>query len=109
MRKYHSDTLSNDAFQITGDDLTECSIWDASCQKERTDVTCKRERKVFKEKTIMVRLIMRNPLMVEIPISKVRLQCHNADAEEEKNQEFDATYANISTEQSQEKQRDYKV
>ena len=79
MRKHHADTLSSDSYAITGDDMTECSVWDATCQRERSDVTCKRQRKVFKEKSITVRLVMRNPLLVAIELSKVRLQCHYPD------------------------------
>ena len=82
MRKNYASSLANDAYAVTGDDMTECSIWDATCQKERSDVTCKRQRKVFKEKSITVRLRMRNPLSVPIELTKVRLQCHYPDEQE---------------------------
>lgn len=112
MRKNYSDTLSSDSYAVTGDDMTECSIWDASCQKERSDIVCKKQRKVFREKSITVRLVMRNPLLVAIELSKVRLHCHYPDESEgeQTKQEFDATYADVSSASLTEKtSKDYKI
>ena len=67
--------LHKDAFTISREEMTERDLWDATCQKERTDVTQKEMfdnnknrllRTVFKEKAIMMRLVMRNPLMIDI-------------------------------------------
>jgi hypothetical protein len=109
--------LHKDAFTISREEMTERDLWDATCQKERTDVTQKEMfdnnknrllRTVFKEKAIMMRLVMRNPLMIDIPITKVRLQCHFINAEGEKEEgEFDATYASITSDDLTKK--DYKV
>ena len=57
---------------------------------------------------------MRNPLLVEISLSKVRLLCHNVEREaqsDEDNPESDATYASVSEGKgnSSEKRTDYKV
>ena len=75
-QKQNQEELTDDAYAINGDAMTECGVWDATCQKERSDITCKKQRKLFKSKSITVRMVMRNPLLVAIELSKVRLQCH---------------------------------
>ena len=74
--------------------MTECSIYDATCQKERTDITYKKQRKVYKDKSIRVRFMIRNPLLTDISISNLRLSCRYIDKqggpageEEEKDEE----------------------
>ena len=61
--------------------MTECGIYDATCLKERTDTTYKRQRKVFKDKPICVRFVLRNPLLTDIAISKLRLCCRYVNEE----------------------------
>ena len=60
--------------------MTECSIFDATCLKERTDTTFKKERKVFQDKPIRVRFLLRNPLLTDIAVSKLRLCCRFVDS-----------------------------
>lgn len=83
MRKSYSEELTNDkaegAYGINGDEMTECSIYDATCLRDRTDTTYKRQRKVFKNKAIRVRFFIRNPLLTDISISNLRLCCRYLD------------------------------
>lgn len=91
MRKSHGDELvaekAEGAYGINGDEMTECAIYDATCLRERTDTTFKKQRKVFKDKTIRVRFMLRNPLLTDISISNLRLCCRyleDSDSEEGK-------------------------
>ena len=83
MRKNHAEELATDkaegAYGINGDEMTECSIYDATSLGDRTDTTYKRQRKVFKDKAIRVRFLLRNPLLTDISISNLRLCCRYLD------------------------------
>ena len=63
--------------------MTECGIYDSTCLKDRTDTTYKRQRKVFKDKPIRVRFMLRNPLLTDITITNLRLCCRFLDEGEE--------------------------
>ena len=88
MRRSHqsqlAETGSEGAYAINGDEMTECGIYDATNQKERTDTTFKRQRKVFKDKAIRVRFMVRNPLLTDISISNLRLCCRYVDEDDKK-------------------------
>ena len=78
MRKHHGTELANGsegAYAVNSDEMTECGIYDATCLKDRTDTTYKRQRKVYKDKEIRVRFMLRNPLLTDISISNLRLCC----------------------------------
>jgi len=91
MRRNHLEELkgtgSDAACQVNGDEMTECSIYDATCLKERNDTTFKRQRKVFSDTEIRVRFLLRNPLLTDIAVSNLRLRCRyvkdKVDGEEE--------------------------
>ena len=91
MRKKHMTELkessSEAACQVNGDEMTECGIYDATSQKDRMDTTYKRQRKVFKDKAIRVRFMLRNPLLTDINISNLRLCCRYLPEEDGKENE----------------------
>ena len=97
MRKNHTEELaatgSEGACNVNGDEMTECGIYDATCLKERTDTTHKRQRKVFKDTAIRVRFLLRNPLLTDISISNLRLCCRYV--EEEKKAEDEEVKDNV--------------
>jgi hypothetical protein len=66
-------------YGMVGDEMTECSIYDATSQKERTDITYKKQRKVYKDKSIRVRFKIRNTLLNDFHISNLRLCCRYVD------------------------------
>ena len=85
-RKNHQSELeagSEGCYAVNGDEMTECGIYDANCLKERTDTTYKRQRKVYKDKAIRVRFMLRNPLLTDISISNLRLCCRYVKDSEE--------------------------
>ena len=109
MRKNHGSELANGcegAYAVNGDEMTECGIYDATCLKDRTDTTYKRQRKVYKDKEIRVRFMLRNPLLTDISISNLRLCCRyveeakteGADAAEEERKEGEAEFMAEATE-----------
>lgn len=69
--------------------MTECGIYDATCLKDRIDTTHKRQRKVFKDKAIRVRFMLRNPLLTDISISNLRLCCRYVKTDKDKKEESD--------------------
>lgn len=87
MRKKHSEELNAEkaegSFGINGDEMTECAIYDATCLRERTDTTFKKQRKVFKDTPIRVRFLLRNPLLADISISRLRLVCRYLDSSDD--------------------------
>ena len=95
MRKKHSEELkssdSEGAFGICADEMVECGIYDATCLNERNETTHKRQRKVFKNQSIRVRFLLRNPLLTDISISNLRLCCRyiKPDQSEETKEEED--------------------
>lgn len=75
IRKNHLEEMkesnSEAICQINGDEMTECSIYDATCLKERNDTNYKRQRKVFQDTEIRVRFMLRNPLLTDISVSNL--------------------------------------
>ena len=61
--------------------MTECGIYDATCLKDRQDTTFKKQRKVFQDTEVRVRIVLRNPLLTDISLSNLRLRCRYADPE----------------------------
>ena len=92
IRKNHLEELkesnSEAICQINGDEMTECSVYDATCLKDRNDTTCKRQRKVFADTEIRVRFMLRNPLLTDISVSNLQLRCRYIN-EEKKGEETD--------------------
>jgi hypothetical protein len=84
MKKNHQEQLPDAAYDISLDEMAECTIYDAANEQEKAELTEKKERKVFSGQPITVRLMMRNPLLTEIQISKVRLVCSYKDKPEGK-------------------------
>ena len=82
--------------------MTECGIYDATCLKDRTDTTHKRQRKVFKDMAIRVRFILRNPLLTDISISNLRLCCRYIKEENKDGESSDATKESSGEEESKE-------
>jgi len=69
--------------------MTECGIYDSTCLKDRNDATHKRMRKVYKDKAIRVRFMLRNPLLTDISISNLRLCCRYIKDEDAKKEEVE--------------------
>lgn len=90
---------SEGIFTVNGDEMTECGIYDATCLKERTDTTYKRQRKVFKDTAIRIRFMLRNPLLTDISISNLRLCCRYI---KEENKDLDAKSTPKEDEESKE-------
>jgi hypothetical protein len=71
MKVKHSTTLKEPAYTTSLDQLTEFGIQDAVSIDERVAITHKKERKVFQNRPITLRMLMRNPLATDVSISKV--------------------------------------
>jgi len=68
--------LTTDFIEQSMDDLTEFSIYEAEHLNEKRGIVNKKNRKVFCNRPISVKVLMRNPLLTDISIGKIRLHCY---------------------------------
>lgn len=87
IKKNHADsnpdTIKEPIYNVSLDEMSECQIYDAGSTVEKADLTQKRVRKVFQGEPITVKMIMRNPLLIDISIRKVCIHCEYKEEESE--------------------------
>jgi hypothetical protein len=71
--------IKNEACQFNGDEVNEFAIYDCSSRARKRDLTIKKSRKSYVGESIMVKLLMKNPLMADIFINNIKLVCRYDD------------------------------
>jgi hypothetical protein len=69
--------------------LNEFGIYDCTSRLRKRELSVSKVRKAFVGETIVVRLLMRNPLMADIFINNIKLICRFEGAEEGKEEDFE--------------------
>jgi len=64
-----------DACQFNSEELNEFSIYDCTSRVRKRDLTITKLRKAFVGEPIIVKLLMKNPLMADIFINNIKLIC----------------------------------
>jgi hypothetical protein len=78
-RKSPDFEIKNDACQFNDDETNEFAIYDCSSRSRKRDLTIKKIRKSFVNESIIVKLLIKNPLMADIFINNIRLVCRYED------------------------------
>jgi hypothetical protein len=80
-RKSTEYEIKNDACQFNDDEINEFAIYDCSSRARKRDLTIKKIRKCFVNESIIVKLLIKNPLMADIFINNIKLVCRYDDLE----------------------------
>jgi hypothetical protein len=88
-RKNPDQTIAQDACQFNSEEINEFAIYDCSSRARKRDLTIKKARKAFVGESIVVKLLVRNPLMADININKIKLVCRYENSEEQKDTDFE--------------------
>jgi len=67
--------MSPEACQFNHEELNEFTIYDCTSRTKKRELTTNKIRKAFVGEPIVVKLLMRNPLMADIFINNIRLIC----------------------------------
>ena len=67
--------VAQEACQFNQEELNEFTIYDCTSRLRKRDLTASKVRKAFVDESIVVKLLMRNPLMADIFINNIRLVC----------------------------------
>ena len=71
--------IQPDECQFNGDELNEFAVYDCSTRARKRELTIGNPRKQFANDPITLKLLMKNPLMADIYINKIRLICRYDD------------------------------
>lgn len=82
-RKSPDFEINNDACQFNGDEINEFAIFDCTSRARKRELTVKKSRKAYVGESIIVKLLMKNPLMADIFINNIKLVCRFEDQKEE--------------------------
>lgn len=67
--------IKNEFCQFNDDETNEFAIYDCSSRARKRDLTVKKIRRTFVNEPIIVKLLIRNPLMADIFINNIKLVC----------------------------------
>lgn len=59
--------------------MNEFAIYDCSSRARKRDLTIKKPRKAYVGESMIVKLLMKNPLMADIFINNIKLVCRYED------------------------------
>lgn len=68
-------SLPQEACQFNQEELNEFTIYDCTSRLRKRELTGNKVRKAFVGESIVVKLMMRNPLMADIYINSIKLLC----------------------------------
>lgn len=96
-RKQPDLLIPQDASQFNQEELNEFSIFDVSSRSRKRDLTIKKVRKAFVGEAIVVKMMVKNPLMADIFINNIRLICRyeNEPVSSKQSELFDQLERNI--------------
>jgi len=75
--------LPEDLYNVSLDETVECQIYDAENEIERKRQVMKTVRKVFVNRPITLTVTLRNPLLVAINLTNLRLVCASEESKPE--------------------------
>lgn len=78
-RKSPEYEIKNDACQFNDEEINEFAIYDCSSRARKRDLTIKKIRKSFVGESIILKLLIKNPLMADIFINNIKLVCRYED------------------------------
>ena len=94
-RKNAEIALPQEACQFNQEELNEFGIYDSTSRLKKRELTVPKVRKAFVGESIIVRLLMRNPLMADIFINNIKLICRFEDSEDASSEDFEQLERNI--------------
>ena len=74
-RRNNGVELPQEACQFNQEELNEFGVYDCTSRLRKRDLTVKKVRKAFIGESIVVKILMRNPLMADIYLNNIRLVC----------------------------------
>ena len=74
-RKHPEYGILPEACQFNSEEINEFSIFDVTSRARKRDLTIKKIRKAFVGESIVVKLLVKNPLMADIYINNIKLVC----------------------------------
>jgi hypothetical protein len=94
-RKNAEIALPQEACQFNQEELNEFGIYDSTSRMKKRELTVSKVRKAFVGESIIVRLLMRNPLMADIFINNIKLVCRFEGSEDASSDDFEQLERNI--------------
>jgi hypothetical protein len=94
-RKNTEIALPQEACQFNQEELNEFGIYDSTSRMKKRELTVTKVRKAFVGESIIVRLLMRNPLMADIFINNIKLICRFEGSEDASSDDFEQLERNI--------------
>ena len=76
-RKSPEYEINNDACQFNGEEINEFAIFDCTSRARKRELTIKKSRRAYVGESIIVKLLMKNPLMADIFINSIKLTINN--------------------------------
>ena len=80
--------INPEACQFNDDEINEFAIYDCTTKARKRELALKNVRKVFAGEPITVKLLMRNPLMADVFINKIKITCRY-EGSETKTEDFE--------------------
>ena len=71
--------IAQEACQFNLEELNEFGVYDCSSRLRKRELTQNKLRKAFVGEPIVIKLLMRNPLMADIFINNIKLICRFGD------------------------------
>lgn len=65
---------------VSVDEMNEFIIYDAQTKAKKKELTLKKVRKSYAGEPIIVKMLMKNPLLSDIYITKIKLVCRYVDS-----------------------------
>lgn len=75
--------MAPDACMFNLEELNEFTVYDCPSRLRKRELTMGKIRKAYVGESIVVKLLMRNPLMADIFINNIKLVCRYDNGEEE--------------------------
>ncbi len=94
-RRNNGVELPQEACQFNQEELNEFGVYDCTSRLRKRDLTVKKIRKAFIGESIVVKLLMRNPLMADIYLNNIRLVCRYESAEPTSKDDYEQLDRNI--------------
>eukprot|EP00347_Sterkiella_histriomuscorum_P023756 403333495 len=94
-RKSPEFEIKNDACQFNDEEINEFAIYDCSSRARKRDLTIKKIRRSYVGESIILKLLIKNPLMADIFINNIRLVCRYEHQENSMPDDFEQLERNI--------------
>ena len=88
-RKNVDIAIPQEACQFNQEELNEFGIYDCTSRVRKRELTISKVRKSFVGESIVVKLLMRNPLMADIFINNIKLICRFENSEQSNPDDFE--------------------